>query len=94
MEEIKLFLEGIENKLKRLLLRQESLVNQINDLEKEKSEKSNLIVQQGKRIAELEEKIEVMGAVKTLSSEDNEITKHKIDEILRDIDKCLITLNK
>ncbi len=94
MEEMKLFLEGIENKISRLLIKQNALIKQIEKLEAEKAENNKFIDKQKERIEELEKKIEIIGAVKALDKEDNAVTKHKIDEILRDIDKCLFLLNK
>ncbi len=94
MDELKLFLEGIENKIKRLIIKQKSLIEQIEALKAEKGEKDRLIADQLSRIEELEKKIEVVGSAKALSSEDNTIARHKIDEILRDIDKCLVLLNR
>ncbi len=95
MDELKLFLEGIENKIKRLLIKQKALTEQISRLNAEKSDKDRLIKEQQERIEELEKKIEVIGAAKVLShSGDNANAKHKIDEILRDIDNCLVLLNR
>lgn len=94
MDELKLFIEGIENKLKRLLIKQNALTEQVNQLNAEKVEKDRVIIEQQDRIEELKKKIEIMGAAKVLSTEDNTIAKHRIDEILRDIDKCLVLLNR
>lgn len=94
MDEIKIFLEGIENKIKKLLLNQNTLTEKIKQLNAEKEEKDRLIEEQQIRIEELERKVEVRSAAKALEKEDNAIAKHKIDEILRDIDKCLILLNR
>ncbi len=94
MDELKLFLEGIENKIKRLLIKQGALADQIEKLSAENEEKERLIKEQQIRIRELEKKIEVIGAAKVISHEDNTVAKHRIDEILRDIDKCLVLLNK
>ncbi len=94
MDELQLFLEGIENKIKRLIIKQKSLLEEIEGLKAEKGEKDRLIADQSRRIEDLEKKIEVVGSAKALNSEDNTIVRHKIDEILRDIDECLVLLNK
>ncbi len=94
MDELKLFIEGIENKLKRLLIKQKALTEQVSQLNAEKVEKDRVIIEQQDRIEELKKKIEIMGAAKVLSTDDNTLAKHRIDEILRDIDKCLVLLNR
>ncbi len=94
MDEMKLLIEGIENKLNRLLIKQNALTEKIKQLDAQKSEKDRLIEEQRSRLEELEKKVEVMSVAKALSSEDNAIAKHKVDEILRDIDKSLKMLNK
>jgi len=95
MDELKLFLEGIENKIKRLLIKQKALTEQVSRLNAEKADKDHLIKEQQERIEELEKKIEVLGAAKVLSHcDDNTNAKHKIEEILRDIDNCLVILNR
>ncbi len=94
MDELNLYIESIENKVKKLLLKQKKLTDKINQIESDNFKKDNLIKEKDKRIEELENKIELVSAAKTLNNEDNDVLKHRINEILREIDNCLILLNK
>ena len=93
---MKAIVDGLEVKIKKL----------ISLYEKEKQERESAVNEKGKLLKELdekqkvvkslEEKIKVIKISKLVSSdgEDNKKTKQKINEYVRDIDKCIGLLNK
>ncbi len=95
MSEIKGRLNEIEEKIRQLIAMQNSLSGQ-NSLLIEKNEALlSTIEEQEKMIMQLNDKnnyIKISQSVK--QSEGNTDVKNKIDELVREIDKCIGLLNK
>jgi hypothetical protein len=95
MSEIKGRLNEIEEKIRQLIALQNSLSGQ-NSLLIEKNEALlSTIEEQEKMIMQLNDKnnyIKISQSVK--QSEGNTDVKNKIDELVREIDKCIGLLNK
>jgi len=95
MSEIKGRLNEIEEKIRQLIAMQNSLSGQ-NSLLIEKNEALlSTIEEQEKMIMQLNDKnnyIKISQSVK--QSEGNADVKNKIDELVREIDKCIGLLNK
>lgn len=95
MSEIKGRLNEIEEKIRQLIANQNSLSGQ-NSLLLEKNEALlRTIEEQEKMIMQLNDKnnyIKISQSVK--QSEGNTDVKNKIDELVREIDKCIGLLNK
>jgi chromosome segregation ATPase len=95
MSEIKGRLNEIEEKIRQLIAMQNSLSGQ-NSLLLEKNEALlRTIEEQEKMIMQLNDKnnyIKISQSVK--QSEGNTDVKNKIDELVREIDKCIGLLNK
>lgn len=95
MSEIKGHLNEIEEKIRQLIAMQNSLSGQ-NSLLIEKNEALlSTIEEQEKMIMQLNDKnnyIKISQSVK--QSEGNTDVKNKIDELVREIDKCIGLLNK
>ena len=95
MSEIKGRLNEIEEKIRQLIAMQNSLSGQ-NSLLIEKNEALlRTIEEQEKMIMQLNDKnnyIKISQSVK--QSEGNTDVKNKIDELVREIDKCIGLLNK
>lgn len=95
MSEIKGRLNEIEEKIRQLIVLQNSLSGQ-NSLLIEKNEALlSTIEEQEKMIMQLNDKnnyIKISQSVK--QSEGNTDVKNKIDELVREIDKCIGLLNK
>ena len=90
------FINKIEKKITLLIKKYTSLKEEKITLER----KNNVLVveleQKAKQIKLLEERIKIMKISKSVdsSSEDVHKTKHKINQYVREIDKCLVLLNK
>ncbi len=94
MDEITLALENIEYKLKKLLERNEKLTHRINDLEAENLTMRQEISKINEKNAHLREELIVVKSAKSLEGVDRSMAKQKIDELLREIEKSTVLLNK
>ena len=90
------FINKIEKKIALLIEKYNSVRDEKIILEKKNNELFVELEQKAKQIKILEDKIKIMKISKSVdsSSEDVYKTKHKINEYVREIDKCLVLLSK
>ena len=90
------FIKKIEKKIALLIEKYNSVRDEKIILEKKNNELFVELEQKAKQIKILEDKIKIMKISKSVdsSSEDVYKTKHKINEYVREIDKCLVLLSK
>jgi phage shock protein A len=94
MADIAFLLSGIEEKLTGILERQLELQDDLRTKKKEIAELLQVSAEQKKTISELEEKIRLLKLSKTLEIKDGaQEAKSKINELVREIDKCMGLLN-
>jgi len=93
MDELSLIVEAIRNKVKRLLISNTKLKNRISDLEEEKKELEEKLSDSGKRISRLETALTREQLAKGLGDSDSVKAVQKVDELLREIEKCHVLLN-
>ncbi len=94
MDDLSILVSGIEFKLKKLISENIKLKNDITVINEKLIQQNNLIDNQEKTITTLEEKIKILKITKTLtSSKDSHDVKIKVNEALREIDKCIGLLN-
>ncbi len=94
MDEITLVLENIEYKLQKLLERNEKLIHRIHDLDAENRALREEISKTNEKHAHLREELIVVKSAKSLEGVDRSMAKQKIDELLREIEKSTVLLNK
>lgn len=94
MDEITLVLENIEHKLKKLLDRNEKLVLRIEELEAQNKNLLEQISIINDNNAQLREELIVVKSAKSLEGVDRSMAKQKINELLREIEKSTVLLNK
>ena len=86
---------GIAEKVKKLITRQHHLIEENIELKEEQKSLIETLENQKKLIEQLKEKnrnLKIATSVKL--EEGNSDVKNKIDELVRDIDKCIGLLNK
>ncbi|MBR76499.1 MAG: hypothetical protein CMD36_01060 [Flavobacteriales bacterium] len=90
------FIKKIEKKIALLIEKYNSVRDEKIILEKKNNELFVELEQKAKQIKILEDKIKIIKISKSVdsSSEDVYKTKHKINEYVREIDKCLVLLSK
>jgi hypothetical protein len=94
MKDISTLVSGIEYKIGKVIGRQEILEKEILSLKTVLIEKSKIIDNQKDEIKKLEEKNRILILAKTLeATEGNVEAKRKINELVREIDRCIGLLN-
>lgn len=94
MDELSLIVEGIQHKLKKLTIRNKQLKEKISILETDHRSMQHELDNAGRRIAELEKELSHVQAAKLLEGFDSSRAKQKIDELLREIEKSTVLLNR
>ena len=95
MKDTNVLILGIEYKLKRLLDQAEKEKIQNQRLFDENQELKGIIEEQENKIKELKEEIQKVKLAKSLESESGpNDAKMKINELVREIDKCIGLLNQ
>ena len=93
---MKNIVDNIESKVLRLIEDYKSLSDRKKVLEEENNILSDKLELRNKEIKTLKEKIKLMNISKSVDSSNNELkeTRLKINEYVREIDKCIGLLNK
>ncbi|MDR2125825.1 MAG: hypothetical protein LBP63_03200 [Prevotellaceae bacterium] len=88
-------LTELEEKINRLISLYETANSEKNIVMKEKAELQAIINEKNGKIKELEQRIETLqiGNAFKIGSSDEMEAKHKIDRIVKKIDKCIGMLN-
>lgn len=94
MDELSLIVEGIQHKLKKLTIRNKQLKEKISSLETDHRSMQQELDNAARRIAELEKELSNVQAAKLLEGSDSSRAKQKIDELLREIEKSTVLLNR
>ena len=85
---------GIEPKLQKLIDRQKELIEKVEKYRKEIQELNNIHHEQTAEIIKLTEQYKILKLSKTLETKEGAVeAKAKINELVREIDKCIGLLN-
>jgi len=94
MDNITIIISSLENKIKKIVDLQNYSSVENNTLRKENYQLSKIIEEQKVIIKKLEEKVEVLKIAKSVDEGENVFqTKLKINELVREIDRCIALLN-
>jgi chromosome segregation ATPase len=94
MKDISTLVSGIEYKIGKVAGRVGVLEQEIQSLKEALIEKSKIIDKQKDEIKQLEERNRILILAKTLeTTEGNVEAKRKINELVREIDRCIGLLN-
>ena len=93
---MKSIIENIENKLAKFIVNYNELKSKLEIIEKENKKISSKLIEKKQEVLNLQEKIKLMNISKSVdvSNEDLQSTRLKINEYVREIDKCIALLNK
>ncbi len=89
--------EEIQGKIKSLVLQREEAYSKIKKLSEAIQSMEQQLLEKSNSLMELEQKYKVMKMAKTLEGgevDNNKDLKLKINEMVREIDKCIALLNK
>jgi uncharacterized coiled-coil DUF342 family protein len=94
MNDVATLVSGIEYKLRKLIEQHQLTRNENSRLTTEIQELREIINEQKQTIKQLEEKSKILKLAKTLETKEGNIeAKLKINELVREIDKCRGLLN-
>jgi len=93
MDELTLMLEGIQHKVKRLMVANKGLKEKINSLENERNTLLEQIESHKQQNKQMKDEMLHLQAVKSLGGKDSLLAKQKVNELLREIDKCYELIN-
>ena len=96
MSDLKSIASSLENKIEKLVDSHHKIRKDLASLKNENTHLTQTIDQQKKAIKDLEEKGKVLKLSKSLSTTNENTTelKLKINELIREVDKCISLLNK
>lgn len=94
MDELGLTVEGIINKTQKLVLRNRQLKEQITNLETDQERLKEQLSEQAARIKQMEEKMANNHLTFALGKNDSLQARQKVNELLREIEKCYALLNR
>lgn len=94
MDELSVVVEGVGNKVKKLIIRNSQLKDKMLELESEKFSLQEKLRTQSTQIQQLESRLADMQLGKVLGSDKPLLARQKINELLREIEKCQALLNK
>lgn len=89
-------ISGIKQKINALALQKKELANRVSSLEKKLSAIEITAKEQREELDSISENNKVLTMAKTLKSTNQEAagSKQKINELVREIDRCIALLNK
>ena len=94
---MKSLVENIEKKVSKLIKLYQSVQKEKEEILTENNKLESDLSDKDKTIKRLEEKIKLLRITKSVSTQDDERNKEsrqKINEYVREIDKCIALLNK
>ena len=93
---MKSIINNIEVKLGKIILKLGELQLEKSDLQKNNHALNERLQEKERQIASLQDKVKLMNISKSVDSdsEDMKATRLKINEYVREIDKCIALLNK
>jgi predicted nuclease with TOPRIM domain len=93
---VKTIVDSIEEKVKKLIARLTQIQLEKSDLQMNNDALNVKLQEQEKQIVELQDKVKLINISKSVDvdKEDVKATRSKINEYVREIDKCIALLNK
>jgi ABC-type transporter Mla subunit MlaD len=96
MSDLSSITSSLENKIEKFVALHHSIKNELSALKIENTNLNLIIEQQKETLKVLEEKGKVLKLAKSLSTTNENTTdlKLKVNELIREVDKCISLLNK
>jgi len=93
MEELELQLVNLQNKLQLLLKQSQHLIKENINLKNEKEQLVNALNKKDDAIQKMQQQIDALKFNNVMDEDEKKHLEKRIDEYLREIDKCLSILN-
>ena len=93
MEELDVQLANLQNKLQLLLKQSQVLIKENAQLKNERAQLLDIINKKDEQLQKMQQQIDASGFNNVLSEDEKKHLEKRIDEYLKEIDKCLAILN-
>lgn len=92
---VSLLVDSLQSKVEKLIIQHKKAKEDIKQLKDENEFLQNKLTESKTRVIELDERNKVLKLAKSLGGEDGKSTdlKLKINELVREIDKCIALVN-
>lgn len=94
MDELSVIAESIGNKVKKLIIRNKQFKDKLLQSEEEKASLLNTIEKQAEHISNLEDRFASLQVARMLETDDASLARQKVNDLLREIEKCQMLLNR
>ena len=94
MKDLSLLVSNIKQKTEKLVAKQQLLEKENKDLTIKVEEVKKELEEKNQQILELNDKIKLLKLAKNVDGESTKEVKLKINEMVREIDKCIAQINR
>lgn len=94
MKDLSLLVSNIKQKTEKLVAKQQLLEKENKDLTVKIEEVKKELEEKNQQVLELNDKIKLLKLAKNVDGESTKEVKLKINEMVREIDKCIAQINR
>jgi len=94
MKDLSLLVRNIKQKTEKLVAKQQLLEKENKDLTVKIEEVKKELEEKNQQVLELNDKIKLLKLAKNVDGESTKEVKLKINEMVREIDKCIAQINR
>ena len=94
MKDLSLLARGVKQKVEKLIEKQSELKQENGNLSEQIEKIEKELVEKSQQISDLEDKVKMLKIAGSVDSESTKEVKLKINEMVREIDKCIAQINR
>ena len=94
MKDLSLLASGVKQKVEKLIVKQNSLQEENKKLSEQIKKVNNELEEKIQHVSELEDKVKMLKIAGSVDNESTKEVKLKINEMVREIDKCIAQINR
>ena len=94
MKDISILVSGVKRKAEKLIEKQTALVEKNEKLSDELYKVKQELTEKSQQVSELNDKIKLLKLAGSVDGEGTKEVKLKINEMVREIDKCIAQINR
>ena len=94
MKDISILVSGVKKKAEKLIEKQTTLIGKNDKLSKEIEKLKQELTDKNQQVSELSDKVKLLKIAGSVGGESTKEVKLKINEMVREIDKCIAQINR
>lgn len=94
MKDLSLLASGVKHKVEKLIVKQNSLQQENDKLSEQIKKVKKELEEKIQQISELDDKVKMLKIAGSVDNESTKEVKLKINEMVREIDKCIAQINR